>query len=116
MPNNIVGELKVVEDVYDSPETTSVTDPTVVESYTPILDEVHEFSEVTSDNADVRVESRTPIPTDIHTHNDTNDIEYKTGVESIMTTLNYSLSNRPLEFLSMIQRLVFFAFLLLMGV
>jgi len=48
-------------------------------------------------------ESSTSIPTDVHTHdNDTSDTEREPGVESAMTTLNDSLSNRPLEFLSII--------------
>jgi len=53
VPNDIVDDSKVVEDVYVSPEATSVIDSIVVESCTSILDEVHEFSEGTSDDVDV---------------------------------------------------------------
>jgi len=59
VPNDTVDDSKVVEDVYVSPKATSVIDPTVVESCTPILDEVDEFSKGTSADAVVRVESST---------------------------------------------------------
>jgi len=105
--NDIVNDSKVVEIVDISPKATSVIDPTIVESYAPTLDEIHEFFKDTSDDVDVRVESSTPTPTDVHTRdNDTSDTEREPGVESTVTTLNYHLSNRTLEFLSMIHRVV----------
>ena len=98
MSNDIVDDSKVVEDVYVSPEATSVIDPTVVESCTPILVKVHEFSEDTRNDVDVRVESSTPIAIDVHTRdNNTSDIEREPGVEYTVTTLNYSLSNQCFE-------------------
>ena len=64
----------------------------------------------------MRVEFSTLIPTDIHTRdNDTSDTERGPGVESTMTTLNYLRSNRPLDFLNMIHRIVS-DFFLLVGV
>ena len=107
MTNDIVNDSKVVEIVDISPKATSVIDPTIVESYAPTLDEIHEFFKDTSDDVDVRVKSSTPTPTDVHTRdNDTSDTEREPGVESTVTTLNYHLSNRTLEFLSMIHRVV----------
>jgi len=103
VPNDTIDDSKVVEKVYISPEATSVIDPTVVESCAPFIDEVHEFSEGTNNDVDVRVESSTPIPIDVHTRdNDTSDTERGSWIESKVTTLNYHLFNRPLEFLSMI--------------
>ena len=94
MPNDIVDDSNIVEDVYFSPQTISVIDHIVVESCTPILDEVHQFFEGTSDDVDVRGVSSTFISTDVHTRdNNTSDTE----VESIVTTLNY-FSNQPLKF------------------
>ena len=83
MPNDIVDNSKVVENVYVSPKTTSVIDPIVIESCTLILDEVQEFSKGTNNDVDERVESSTPIPTDVHTHdNDTSDTKCEHGIES----------------------------------
>jgi len=105
VPNDIVGDSKLVEDIYISPEATSVIDPTVVESCTPILDEIHEFPEGTSDDVDVRGVSSTFIPTDVHTR-DNNDsyTERESVVKFTMTALNYPISNQLLEFRSMIHR------------
>ena len=80
VPNDIVDDSKVVEDVYVSPEVNSVIYFTVVESCIPILDEIHEFFEVNSDDVDVRVESSTPVPTNVYTRdNDTSDTEREPG-------------------------------------
>jgi len=107
VPDDNVSNSKVVEDAYISLETTSVIDPTVIESCAPIFDEIHEFFECTNDDVDVQVESSTPIPTDVHTRdNDTSDTEPELRVDFTVTTLNYPLSNRPLELFSIIHWVV----------
>jgi len=48
VPNDIVDDSNIVEDVCFSPQIISVIDHIVVESCTPILDEVHEFFRVSA--------------------------------------------------------------------
>ena len=64
--------MKVVEDVYVSSNTTSITEDISVSSDTPIFDESHASYEGTSEVVDAIVESGTPLTVDAHVH-DTRD-------------------------------------------